>query len=335
MILLDPPPEAVAADGRPALGVYRGAPLRIMLQRAATPFQLAWRRKFWQYVAVVSPEVIAAVAVVDLGYAGLAFALAWDRTRKIWFEREALVPLARGLRATGEPAESTFAYSGRAGRIAMANTSDERTIEVRFTTPAGLLEMDLELAPPGEGTDPLTAIGALAPGRFNVTVKEAGVALGGRLKLGDREIELEPETATALVDWTQGLPPTDVTWNWAMAAGRAADRAVGFNLCVGFTDPEHSENGIWLDGHVHRVGPVQFTIPPDPTAPWRIRGADGALDLEFRPEAQRQANTNLLVAISRYRQPVGRYTGTLPDADGKPVALEDVSGVAEEHMARW
>lgn len=336
MILGDCPPEAVADDGRPRLGVYRGALAKIALDRAATPFQRRWRRKFWQYAAVVSPEVVAAAAVVDLGYVGMAFALAWDRTRKIWFEREALVPLASGIRCAGEPPESTFSYQGRAGRIAMANTPDERTIEVRFTTPAGELEMDVEMAPSGEGTEALSVVGALAPGRPNVTIKEAGVALGGRIKMGDREVQLEPESAFGLLDWTQGIPPTDVTWNWAMAAGRTADgRTVGFNLCVGFTDPEHSENGVWLDGQVHRIRSVSFTIPKEEGAPWRIVGAQGALDLTFHPEAQRHANTNLLIAVSRYRQPVGRYEGTVPDADGNAVRLEAVSGVAEEHTARW
>lgn len=336
MDLTPAPNEAFAEDGQPRLGVYRGAPERIQLCRTGTPFQRRWRRKFWQYTAVVSPEVIAGLAVVDLGYVGMAFALAWDRTRKIWFEREALIPLARGLRAEGEPPESTFAYRGRAGRIVLVNTREERTVEVRFQTPAGVLEMDLELAPLDEGTDPLTAIGSLGAGHVNVTVKEAGVALGGRLLLGDRELQLEPETATCLMDWTQGLPPTDVTWNWAMAAGKAQDgRALGFNFCVGYTDPANSENGVWIDGAVHRTGPVTFTIPPEANTPWRIRGADGVLDLEFRPEAMRQANTNLFIAVSRYRQPVGRYTGTVPGPDGERIELGDVSGVAEDHTARW
>ena len=338
MSLVAAPGEAVDEAGTPRLGVYRGTLRSVGLERAVSWFQRTWRRKWWQYTAVVSEEVIAGAAVVDLGYVGLAFALAWDRREKIWYEKEVLVPLARGVKIEGEPGHSSFIYRGGAGHIELRNSPDERTIDVRMQTPAGLLAMDLEMAGAGEGTEPLTVIGALAPGRFNITHKEAGVALGGRITLGDRAVELDPETSYALFDWTQGVPPACVKWNWAMGAGRATDgRTVGFNLCVGYTDPLNSENAVWVDGRVRRVGAAQFEIPAGDAAdrsPWRVRTADGAVDLSFQPEAVRSADTNLLVAVSRYRQPVGRFTGSVLGPAGEKLEVT-AHGVAEDHEARW
>jgi hypothetical protein len=330
------PGEAVADGGALRLGVYRGTLARTALERWASPLRLKLRRKWWQYVVVLSEDVVAGAAVANLGYVGMAFAFAWDRRQRTWYEREALVPLAHGVVTEGEPGANRFGYRGRAGKVTMTTTAEERLIAVDFATPAGRLEMELELAAPGDGCEALTVIGALAPGGMNITHKEAGVSLGGRIALSGREIELEPGTATGLLDWTQGVPPANVRWNWAMGAGRAKDgRSLGFNLCVGYTDPAHSENAVWVDGRVHRVGEVAFAITPSGGGAWRMRSADGALDLSFAPEAERSANTNLVLAVSRYRQPVGRYTGWLPGPLGERVEIGQASGVAEDHVARW
>jgi len=334
LTLPDAPEDAVVPGGKPRLGVYRGTLVRAALERWAGPMRMRFRSKWWQYVVALSDDVIAGAAVANLGYVGVAFALAWDRRERRWYEREALVPFAHGVTAEGEPGAGRFVYRGRAGRIAMSTSGEERTVEVELATPSGPLEMELELAGPGEGTDALTVIGELAPGGLNVTHKEAGVSLGGRIALGGREIELAPDNSTALLDWTRGVPPATVRWNWAMGAGRARDgRTVGFNVCVGYTDPAHSENAVWVDGRVHSIGPVTFEERG--RDPWRIRTADGALDLTFQPEAERAANTHLVLVVSRYRQPVGTYTGHVPGPDGERIELERASGVAEDHMARW
>ena len=44
-------------------------------------------------------------------------------------------------------------------------------------------------------------------------------------------------------------------------------------------------------------------------AAWQLRTEDGLLDLTFRPEGLRREDKNLLVAASRYVQPIGVFSG--------------------------
>lgn len=329
------PTEAVDGGGKPALGVYRGTLAHVGLERWATPFQRRWRRKHWQYVAVVSEEVVAAAAVADLGYVGLAFALAWDRRNKRWYEAQSLTPLAMGIASQGGPAGGSLHWSDKAGAILMERNSDARTVVANVETPAGDLQLDLALPPAGKGPEPLSVVARLFPHGLNVTHKEAGVDVRAVVSLSRRKIALDPQRTLALFDWSEGVPPYRTQWKWAMGAGRAVGGArIAFNLCLGFNDYDETENAIWVDGKLHRVGRVKFTVPADDGV-WRVYTADGALDLSFEPEAQRQANDNFLLVVSQYRQPVGRYRGWLPAADGSKLEIEEASGVAEDHVARW
>ena len=60
----------------------------------------------------------------------------------------------------------------------------------------------------------------------------------------------------------------------------------------------------------------------------------GRVDLEFVPEGERREDKNLLVAVSRYVQPIGAFRGRVQVGD-RTVAVVDVPGVTEDHEARW
>jgi hypothetical protein len=68
------------------------------------------------------------------------------------------------------------------------------------------------------------------------------------------------------------------------------------------------------------VGPVDFA--PDLS---RVG------DLRFVEWCAREDDTNALLLRSRYRQPFGVFTGTLPDGTG----LREGYGVMESHDVRW
>jgi hypothetical protein len=73
-----------------------------------------------------------------------------------------------------------------------------------------------------------------------------------------------------------------------------------------------------------------------PDAPWRVRTEDGCVDLEFRPEGRRAKHQDLVIAASRYVQPVGTFHGTVrPGVGAAAVEVKDLLGVTEDHAARW
>ena len=60
-------------------------------------------------------------------------------------------------------------------------------------------------------------------------------------------------------------------------------------------------------------------------------GLDGLGELRFHAEASREHRQNLLVVRSRYRQPFGTFSGTLPDGS----RLREGFGVMEDHDVWW
>jgi hypothetical protein len=109
--------------------------------------------------------------------------------------------------------------------------------------------------------------------------------------------------------------------------GEAADgRAVAWNLVTGINDPaEGSERAVWVDGKPREVGPVQFA--PDLSAVGFTEGGE----LRFTAEATRERDDNLLLFRSRYAQPFGTFSGSLP----RGVEITEAFGVMERHEARW
>src|SRR4051812_43235993 len=75
--------------GQPQFGTYQGVIPDGDFSLLSGAYQLAqpvrlFKEKKWQYQLVVTPEVIAAYAIVDLGYAANAFITAVDvRDRKV------------------------------------------------------------------------------------------------------------------------------------------------------------------------------------------------------------------------------------------------------------
>jgi hypothetical protein len=333
------PDEAIDAAGRPLLGIYRGTLRRVNLERWASPWQRALRFKRWQYVVVASEELIAGAAVASLGYVGLCFVVAWDRVRKLWYEGEALTPLAAGIRIHGDPGNSRLEYAGRRGCVSMATASGITRVTARVETATGPVEADWTIRSGPEVVEPLTCVTRLVPSGLNVTHKAAGLPVEGTIRLSGTEHAIAPDRAVALLDWTHGFPAYRTSWRWAMGAGRAPDgRAVGFNACAGYTDADAglTENCVWCDGRLRRIGPVRFVVPRAATGEkWRIRSEDGSLDLAFEPEAVRAADENFLVVASRYRQPVGRFSGWLPVGPAGRMEVWSITGVAEDHAARW
>jgi hypothetical protein len=98
---------------------------------------------------------------------------------------------------------------------------------------------------------------------------------------------------------------------------------IGWNLVTGVNDgPVASERTVWVDGEPVEVGPVEFADDLS-----RV----GELAFHAWPDSARVDDTNLLVFRSRYRQPFGSFSGTLPDG----TELAEGWGVMESHDVTW
>lgn len=322
------PPDIVDAAGRPAFGRFAGTAHAFSHAALAPPYARSalWRRfhhKRWHYVAMSAADLFCAVAIVDLGWTSTAFAYAFERrARKMAasFSQDGIPGLCASVAASAAGA-SSFRFLSQ--RIAIApDGQGGHTLALR----CGSFEIDARF---GGDTPMLLAVGAVEGGSVHATQKSAGMALAGELRIGAQRMRLDGGVAS--VDYSNGLLARDTAWRWACAH----DLTLGFNLQAGYFGA--NENALWLDGQPIALGAATFEFDrADPMAPWHIHTDDGLLDLQFVPEGMRREEKNLLVAASRYVQPIGTFSGWVkPCPNGQAVAIKSLPGVTEDHHSRW
>jgi hypothetical protein len=247
--------------------------------------------KRWRYVAAFSDELMLCAAVAAVWPGRSSWWAVWDRRRGILAEHTRLA--GRGLVRFGDGGRVRVADRGVAIDIAV----DE-----------------------GGGVECVNAHGS----QYVWTRKQAARPVRGRVVVEGRAIELD---GLAIVDDTAGYHARETEWWWSAGVGRAADGTpVGWNVVSGVNDgPSASERSIWSAGGVREVGPVDFG--PDLDA---IAFQEGG-ELTFAAEAVRLRHDRVLVVSTDYRQPFGRFAGTLPGVGRVDSAL----GVMEHHIARW
>lgn len=255
-----------------------------------------WRdrslRKTWRYLGVYGPEFMLCAGRVLLGPFLQTFWAVWVPAEDRLYQRTR-------LRRRGQRAE-----------VAMEGD--------RVTIDAAEVRADLRV---GDG-QPIEVV--CPSGRsYAWTRKRADVPVTGRLDTptaGSRVI-----AARGVTDESAGYHARHTSWLWSAGVGVAVGgRSVGWNLVAGINDPpRNSERAIWVDGVPSEVEPVRFE-------------GLGAIEfgeqarLEFHGETERARTENLLLIRSRYRQPFGRFAGTLPG-----IELAEGFGVMEQHEAVW
>lgn len=290
--------ESITAAEQGASAVARPYPIPARLFRGSRPL------KRWRYVGVFSDELMACVALVQIGPARQSFWALHIRGGSVQRERTRLLPRHGEVELIhGKlPGKESGPLPGR--------------LRVRDLG----VELDLRLE---EGAP----IEALCPhgGAKVWTRKQAGVRAHGTLTLDGgppRTIE-----ALAVIDDTAGHHARETEWWWTAGVGESPDGvALAWNLVSGVNDPPHgSERAVWVDGHPSETAPVSFAANLS-----SICCEEGS-ELRFTAETERARRDNLLIVRSDYRAPFGTFSGTLPGG----IELARGRGVVEHHTARW
>ena len=323
------PPNLPGPDGQPLFGRYAGQTGAIDWSRLAAPFARGplWRRlhhKRWHYVALCTERVFCAVAIVDLGWAGTAFAYAFDRDDGDMlanFSQDGLPGRAARL---ADHAGGSSRFEAGNTRIALDSDGAGRH---ELSLRCDFLEIDAAFGP---GASPLLlASGPVARGSAHATQKSSGMPLTGEVRTWREEYDLAGGVAS--FDYSNGLLARQTAWRWASAH----TLEMGFNLQAGYFGGH--ENALWLDGEVHALAPAHFLYDSsDPLSQWHIFTEDDLLELYFTPEGARRDNRKTLLAASRYLQPVGTFSGWVRSAPDQPKRIVTrMMGVTEDHASRW
>jgi hypothetical protein len=296
----------------------------------SVPEGLLWRlthRKQWTYALVADEQVLAAAAVVSLGWAATAMVFVLDRASGELVVDRSVVgpgPVARFDDHGSGSRRSSFAL-GRS-QVELSDSG----LQVDLTTDCSLPTHFLVYSGALQAS-PLSAVVPVSGGYANATEKRIATARGEIVAAGRRYVLRD---AFCGFDHTCGYLARHTAWRWAFGLGRTTRGvALGLNLVEGFVG--EPECGVWVGDALHPVGEGRFEYDPShPERPWRVTSTCGSIDLRFEPRAVHDERKDLIVARSQFVQPLGAFTGRVT-VDGVEHRVEALAGVTEHQDVLW
>lgn len=319
---------------RSLLPVYRRSDIRV------SPMRI----KEWDYYLITDGHVGLALTIADNGYMGLDsvsfldFDEGWEQTKSPM----RLFPMGK----TGLPESSADGASEIArGGYAMAFYHEDGARRLSFhmdrfldgdaiegiVTLSGEPEESMVIATPFD-----------KPGHFYYNQKINCMRAEGWITLGKRRIELTPDRFFGVLDWGRGVWTYHNTWYWGSASGELDGVPFGWNIGYGFGNTAAaSENVLFYDGRIHKLGTVEFHIPKDEKGRnaylnvWNFTSDDNRFYMDFTPVLDRSALTSVIVIKSDQHQVFGRFTGRVTLDDGTVLPVRDFFGFAEKVENKW
>ena len=319
---------------RSLLPVYRRSDIRV------SPMRI----KEWDYYLITDGHVGLALTIADNGYMGLDsvsfldFDEGWEQTKSPM----RLFPMGK----TGLPESSADGASEIArGGYAMAFYHEDGARRLSFhmdrfldgdaiegiVTLSGAPEERMALATPFD-----------KPGHFYYNQKINCMPAEGWITLGKRRIELTPDRFFGVLDWGRGVWTYHNTWYWGSASGELDGVPFGWNIGYGFGNTAAaSENVLFYDGRIHKLGTVEFHIPKDEKGRnaylnvWNFTSDDNRFYMDFTPVLDRSALTSAIIIKSDQHQVFGRFTGRVTLDDGTVLPVRDFFGFAEKVENKW
>ena len=319
---------------RSLLPVYRRSDIRV------SPMRI----KEWDYYLITDGHVGLALTIADNGYMGLDsvsfldFDEGWEQTKSPM----RLFPMGK----TGLPESSADGASEIArGGYAMAFYHEDGARRLSFhmdrfldgdaiegiVTLSGAPEESMVIATPFD-----------KPGHFYYNQKINCMRAEGWITLGKRRIELTPDRFFGVLDWGRGVWTYHNTWYWGSASGELDGVPFGWNIGYGFGNTAAaSENVLFYDGRIHKLGTVEFHIPKDEKGRnaylnvWNFTSDDNRFYMDFTPVLDRSALTSVIVIKSDQHQVFGHFTGRVTLDDGTVLPVRDFFGFAEKVENKW
>ncbi|MBR9813112.1 DUF2804 domain-containing protein [bacterium] len=333
----------VQADGRPPFGQFEATPQHINWRDAdyrnlmGRPLP-AWRRRLafkqFEYFGLVSDDLIAGCALANLQFVGAAFVYAFRPSDGAMHNLSVRAPLARGMALTDQPMAGSSVLDTRKLKVQLDYADGSKRLRVESHSG---LNIDASFDDTPQACDPMSLCTQAGRNGWVYARKIAGVAATGSVSSRLGNVDLQRAGAFAHHDYSAGFMRRETYWNWACLSGRAASgQRVGLNVSCGVNETSASENCCWIDGQRYALPGALFDYSRDDLdAPWRVRSADGAIDLQFQPLGRHTERLNAWLMATDFRQDFGHFSGWLRPASGPAIDITGLLGFCEDQFARW
>jgi len=335
--------KLINVDGQPSFGLFPEGindinhmdyDLRNAMDRKLGKLSKHLKFNQFQFVAITSPELIVGIAIVDLKFASNCFVYAYEPKTQRFEEFSFIQPLAINTKIGLKPNNSDASFRKGQNKINITATETPRLRTVSVVLKSGF-KVDAVI---DESTNfnPLSVCARAGYTGWVYTQKATALVCHGSVEWGDKKYNIESIGALASVDWSAGYMRRETSWNWGSLSCQLPDgRRLGFNLAAGVNETGFTENGLWLEGKLHKVDMVDFQFNRfNAEQAWLLRSNDGIINLRFEPAGQRKEKVNLIFAASNFTQHFGRFFGDIT-VNGETINLDGDWGFTEDHYAKW
>lgn len=304
------------------------------------------RIKEWDYYCVSNGRIALALTVADNGYMGLGSAsllsLAGDQPWEITKSPMTVLPLGR----TGLPessARGVTSLTGRGFRLLFRAEKDQRLLAFHMENFRGGETLWGEIRLTEAPKDSIViATPFEKPRHFYYNQKINCMRAAGTVRIGGQTYTFDPADSFGVLDWGRGVWTYHNTWYWGSASGQVDGVPFGWNIGYGFGDTSAAtENVLFYDGKIHKLGEVKFEIPMDEDGfedfmkPWVFTSDDNRFYMNFTPVLDRSAFMSAGVVLSDQHQVFGHFTGRITLDDGTVLPVRDFFGFAEKVENKW
>lgn len=294
------------------------------------------RKKKWNFWNWIDPGFVFSVTLADIDYAAFCSMTFIDfetgeSANGMWLTRPRRLALP-------EHVERPVAWHGRG--VSYENTVDGSDLRVRFdgrSREGRPVRARFSVhRPPGQ--ESLNVVVPWTDTRFQLNSKHNTLPCEGEVTVGDRTYAMRPERCHGVQDWGRGVWPRVSFWNWGVATGIQDGRRIGVNVGGKWTTGTGaSENGILLDGRLHKImEEVHWDYDPeDDSGAWRVRTVHSrAVDLVLAPRHAHRPRLDLGVLATGGVCAFGTWQGRI-EVDGNGIEVAGLPGWAEEFAHRW
>ena len=329
--------------GKPRFGHFSRPPdsvdparfdYRTPMGRRRTALEKWWNFKAFRYFGVISPAIVAGVALVDVRKLAAAFVYVFLPETGELIERSFRAPAGVGASMTTSPRDGSSRFSQSGVSLEIANDFNAGVTSLAATLPDLEIEASFRSGP--DDDRPLALCTRTGYDGWVYAQKSAGVRARGRISGRFGDVDLESAGAYAHHDFTAGFLRKETFWNWACLSGDAGGVDVGLNVSAGVNETGFSENCVWVDGELIPVGLARFEFDAgDPTSKWTVATGDGAVDLVFEPLGEHRERVNAVIVATRFRQIFGRFDGVLRPPGRDEIPIVGMLGFVEDQYAKW
>ena len=316
------------------LPIYRRADIKAPVARI----------KEWDYYLVANDHFAVALTIADNGYMGLDSVsfLQFDEGWQVTRSPMRAFPMGRtGLPETSAAGDT--ASSGKRHALVFRHVPGGRELTFRMEdflnrdTIEGHLLLTQE---PEESMVICTPFDK--PGHFYYNQKINCMRAAGTVRIGAQTYNFAPTDSFGVLDWGRGVWTYHNTWYWGSASGELDGAPFGWNIGYGFGNTSAAtENVLFYDGKIHKLGEVKFEIPMDEDGfedfmkPWVFTSDDNRFYMNFTPVLDRSAFMSAGVVLSDQHQVFGHFTGRITLDDGTVLPVRDFFGFAEKVENKW